>query len=93
MTPMPRPARNRARGSWRFARGDRWFVACALAVLIASDYKFRVRSADLTFQNSIDAGIIVEIGLYGLVGVYLFLSHPPRFRIRRMSMPMLAART
>ncbi|MGZ6975497.1 MAG: O-antigen ligase family protein [Acidimicrobiia bacterium] len=63
--------------------GPWWFAICVLTLIIASDYKLRVRDPRDALSGSIDPLIVLELGLYGLVGLYLamnFAGHPPRLR-------------
>lgn len=48
-----------------------WVTLCLLALFIGSDYKFRTRAADSAISGSIDGFILLELGLYGLVALYL----------------------
>src|SRR5581483_8009725 len=61
--------------------GHRWFAACAILLFTAADYKFRVRSAEDTLAGRPDVAILVEIGIF--VGVFLFLidQFPPSTRV------------
>lgn len=53
-----------------------WFALCALALITANDYKFRVRSPTDTLSGGADIFILAEIAVYGLVAAYLVLSQP-----------------
>lgn len=48
-----------------------WVTLCLLALLIGSDYKFRTRAPDSAISGSIDGFILLELGLYGLVALYV----------------------
>lgn len=67
----------------RPARRNRWwFGICALTLIVASDYKLRVRDPNNAFRGKIDGLVLAELALYGIVGLYLVLAHgrPPRIR-------------
>jgi O-antigen ligase len=59
-----------------------WFAICALTLIVASDYKLRVRNPRQALGGSIDSLIVLELFLYGLVGLYLVFTRarPPRVR-------------
>jgi O-antigen ligase len=42
-----------------------------LALFVASDFKFRTRDAKASISGSLDAFIVLELALYGLVGLYV----------------------
>ena len=65
-------------------RESLWFAWCALCLMVASDYKFRVRPATDTLAGGIDAYILLEIALYGLVACYLLLRLPSLPRLQRL---------
>jgi exopolysaccharide production protein ExoQ len=71
----PTSLRAQARGRW-------WFGICTLTLIVASDYKLRVRDPKSAFGGKIDGLVLVELALYGIVGLYLALVHgrPPRIR-------------
>jgi O-antigen ligase len=56
----------------------RWPVVLPLALMLASDYKLRSRSVDDTVGGSPDLTIFLEIGIYGLAALFLYL----RFGLR-----------
>ena len=64
------------------ARGRWWFGVCTLILIVASDYKLRVRDPNNAFGGKIDGLVLVELALYGMVGLYLVFAHgrPPRLR-------------
>jgi exopolysaccharide production protein ExoQ len=73
---------DRSRSFRAAARGRWWFGICALTLIVASDYKLRVRAPSNAFRGKIDGLVLVELALYGIVGLYLVLAHgrPPRIR-------------
>jgi len=74
-----------------FGRGwwDRWWVAAlVLPLMIASDWKLRRRASADALSGHADVQVIVEIGVYGLVAVYLALRHGAAPRLRRTT-PLL----
>lgn len=61
-----------------------WAVTLPLALMLASDYKLRSRDVDKAVSGSADLTVLIEIGIYGLAGLYLvnrFGLGPPRRRI------------
>lgn len=61
-----------------------WAVTLPLALMLASDYKLRSRDVDQAVSGSADLTVLMEIGIYGLAGLYLvnkFGLGPPRRRI------------
>jgi len=62
------------------ALGEWWFAICALTLIVASDYKIRVRPPQAALGGSVDPLILIELGLYALVGLYLATqrAHVPR---------------
>jgi exopolysaccharide production protein ExoQ len=70
-----------ARGGRR-ARPARWVAVCVLALVAASDYKLRVRPYDRTISGYPDPNVLLEIGIYAAVAVFLLLrlDGPPRAR-------------
>jgi O-antigen ligase len=63
--------------------GKWWFAICALTLIVASDYKFRARDPHATLGGSIDAYIVLELSLYGLVALYLISNHLRPVRVHR----------
>jgi O-antigen ligase len=83
---LSRPLRVRDRipsADGRAAAGRRWPVLCVVALIVASDYKFRLRANDQSVAGNADPFVLLEIGLYALVGCFLFVRFRPRPRIRR----------
>lgn len=76
------------RGNW-WRRN--WFAVCALSLLMASDYKLRVRSATATLGGGADAFILLEIAIYGLVAAHLVLSQRGFPRLRRLPLALYLA--
>lgn len=78
----------RARRRDRFAA---WPTVCALVLFFASDYKLRVRANDQSIGGQADPFVLLEVGLYGLVALFLvtLMDGPPR--IRRVSAPVFVA--
>ena len=66
--------------------GRWWFAICTLTLIVASDYKLRVRPPTESLGGSIDSLIILELGLYACVGLYLALNRAQPPRIRRTSL-------
>lgn len=49
-----------------------WPVVLPIALILASEYKFRSRDAKQSIGGALDAAILLEIGVYGLVALYLY---------------------
>jgi exopolysaccharide production protein ExoQ len=64
--------------------GRHWFALCALSVIVASDYKVRVRPVDEPLSGSLDVFIALEVAIYGAVALYLVLSQAGFPKVRRM---------
>jgi O-antigen ligase len=77
-----RPARTARPASAPFAE-RRWPVLCVLALVVASDYKFRLRANDQAVAGNADPFVLLEIGLYVLVACFLFLRLRPSSRLVR----------
>ncbi|EQD83009.1 O-antigen ligase [Saccharopolyspora erythraea NRRL 2338] len=78
-------ARRRARTPRRdgTSAAHRWPAACVLALIVASEYKFRLRANDESVSGSPDVFIVLEIAAYSAVAAYLFFRFRPTSRIRR----------
>lgn len=60
-----------------------WPTILPLALILASEYKLRSRSGNEAIGGGVDATILIEIGVYGLIAVYLYRRfglRPPRRR-------------
>ena len=86
LAPPPRP-RQTLHG-W-LARN--WVPLCALALIVANDYKFRRRSAGETLAGGADIFILAEIAVYGLVAAYLVLTQRGLPKLRRPPLVLLLA--
>jgi O-antigen ligase len=60
-----------------------WPVVCVVALIVASDYKFRLRANDQTVAGNADPFVLFEIAVYTLVACFLFVRFRPTTRIRR----------
>lgn len=69
--------------------GRWWFAICATALIIASDYKYRVRPPEQAVQADVDAAIMIELAIYGLVALYLAQAHVRSLRRMRLSAPLV----
>jgi exopolysaccharide production protein ExoQ len=78
-------------GAPRPGRQLSWVTVCALVLVVASDYKVRVRPNDQSISGNADLFVLLEIGLYGLVAAFLVLrfGRPPR--VRRVTGPAFLA--
>ncbi|SFQ52213.1 O-antigen ligase [Amycolatopsis arida] len=89
MTPStaPLPAGRSLRGV-RAAAGQWWPAAAVLTLVVASEYKWRLRPNDQAVAGEPDPFVLLEIGLYALVAVLLFLRFRPGSRLRRAELPV-----
>ncbi len=71
-------------GIWR----DWWFTFCALAMMLASDTKIRLKQGATATSGSLDIFILLEVGVYLAVGVYL-LSRLGRHRLGRWPLSLI----
>jgi exopolysaccharide production protein ExoQ len=60
-----------------------WPMVCVVTLIVASDYKFRLRADDQAVSGNADPFVLLEIGLYGIVALFLFLKFRPATGIRR----------
>jgi exopolysaccharide production protein ExoQ len=79
------PARIRGRSP---ASGRNWFAVCALAMLVATDYKFRVRADSAAVGGTADSAIYIEVLVYSAVAAYLILLHGRPPRVNRVALPL-----
>ncbi|WP_405395236.1 O-antigen ligase family protein [Microbispora hainanensis] len=49
-----------------------WPVLIPIALILASEYKLRSRAASEAIGGGVDATILLEVGVYGVVAVYLY---------------------
>lgn len=68
-------------------------AAAFLAMMVASDYKLRVRSVEQTVGGRPDLWVLFEIAVYGTVAAYLLVrsGRPPRLRRTTRTMGLGAA--
>ncbi len=85
------PRRVHLERSQRFrARWERWWLAvCALALIVGSEYKWRVRSVSSSLSGQADLSTLIEVGLYAAVALYLLQARSPAPRASR-TVPALA---
>jgi O-antigen ligase len=67
-------------------RWEQWVPVCLLALIVASDYKVRVRSVDDTVGGQADPFVILEIGIYLAVGAFCVLRYGRPPHPRRVSL-------
>lgn len=60
-----------------------WPVWCVLALVVASDFKFRLRANDQAVSGNADPFVLLEIALYAAVACFLFVKFRPSVRTRR----------
>jgi O-antigen ligase len=63
-----------------------WPVVCVVALVVASDFKFRLRANDLAVAGNADPFVLLEITVYALVACFLFVRFRPTTRIRRVNL-------
>jgi exopolysaccharide production protein ExoQ len=68
-------------------RGRYWPVVCVLAMVVASDYKFRLRADTDTINGQADAFVLLEIGVYTAIAVFLAVKFRPTLRRLRRTDP------
>jgi exopolysaccharide production protein ExoQ len=62
-----------------------WPVVCVLALVVASDFKFRLRANDQSVAGNADPFVLLEIAVYALVACFLFVKFRPTTRVRRVN--------
>ena len=72
-------------------RGRNWFAVCVLAVIVADDYKFRVRSPEDTLSGGVDIFVLLGLAVYGAVACYLLLTLRGLPRVQRVAPVVLLA--
>lgn len=57
-------------------------LVSVLSMIVASDYKWRRRELSGSLGGSLDLAILLEVGVYAVIGLWLALdiANPPRFR-------------
>lgn len=60
-----------------------WPMWCVLALVVASDFKFRLRANDQAVSGNADPFVLLEIALYAAVACFLFVKFRPAVRTRR----------
>ncbi|PRW62565.1 O-antigen ligase family protein [Actinopolyspora mortivallis] len=71
---------------------DSWtLAACLLALIVSSEYKFRIREQDQSVSGNPDLFVLLEIAVYALVAAWLFLRFRPTPRLRTAHWTTLAA--
>lgn len=63
--------------------GQRWPVVCVLALVVVSDFQFRLRADDQAVSGNADPFVLLEIATYGAVALFLFTRFRPRPELRR----------
>ena len=63
-----------------------WPVACVVALVVASDFKFRLRANDQAVAGNADPFVLLEIAVYALVTCFLFVRFRPAPRARRVNL-------
>lgn len=73
------------RARLRPARPPVWPVLCVLALVVVSDFQFRLRENNQAVAGNADPFVLLEIATYGCVALFLFLRFRPRPVLRRTS--------
>lgn len=66
-------------------RGRNWYAVCVLTIIVADDYKVRVRPPEDTLSGGVDIFVILSLLTYASVAAYILLTQPSLPRIRRVS--------
>ncbi len=84
MDTAPSPVRE-AKRRFRLpvARPPGWPVLCVLALVVVSDFQFRLRENTQAVSGNADPFVLLEIATYGSVALFLFLKFRPRPRLRK----------
>ena len=72
------PAGHASAGHALVGRRASWWLP--LALIVASEYEFRRRPDGLSLNNSVDLWIVVELGVYSSVGIYVLVRLEPTLR-------------
>jgi O-antigen ligase len=51
-----------------------WVAACGIALIVASDYEWRVRGYEEALAGEADIAVLLEVLVYGAVGAYVVLT-------------------
>ena len=71
---------------------DRWWVAaCGLMFIVGSDYRYRIRDPRAAVSATLDAAILIELGLYGVVAWLLLTRIETWPRLRRIPLHLYLA--
>lgn len=65
-----------------------WLAVCGLLLMVACEYKWRVRDVHSSLGAQLDLTTFAEIGIFGLVAVYLLDRRSPPLHWRRTALPM-----
>lgn len=61
----------------------RWPVVCVLALILVSDFQFRLRDNDQAVSGNADPFVLLEIATYGMVALFLFTRFRPAPTLHR----------
>lgn len=61
---------------------NRWLTVCGLVLIVACEYKFRLRADDKAVSGDPDLFVLLEIAAFAVVGGALFLAFRPPPRLR-----------
>jgi O-antigen ligase len=77
------PAVDQVRSPAKGNRAQFWFAASVLTLIVASDFKFRVRPPTQAVGGGVDSFVLIELALYACVGLYLWRRFGRRPRLGR----------
>jgi O-antigen ligase len=64
-------------------RSPSWPMVCVLLLVVASEYKVRLRADDDAISGNADPFVLLEMAAYGVVALFLFLKVRPSVRLNR----------
>lgn len=64
-------------------RSPTWPMVCVLLLVVASEYKVRLRANDEAISGNADPFVLLEMAAYGVVALFLFLKFRPSVRLNR----------
>lgn len=66
----------------------KWPGICLLLLLVATDYKVRIREDGAAISGGLDVFVLIELGIYGAVFGFLVLTQPRFPRVTRVPAPL-----
>jgi exopolysaccharide production protein ExoQ len=68
-----------------------WPVVCVLLLVVASDYKLRLRADTQSLSGNPDPMVLFEVAAYAGVAAFLFFRFHPTIRLKRANMLVFSA--